>query len=341
MKTKPWSGGSPSDYHPVPLLATLLLAAGMMQPAFAQSTSDFSATGGVNRWPQGRVPYVFTPGVTDSVKKAVLAGMNEWMDSGGAIAFVEEPNLTPASNKPYLRIRIGDDNASLIGPRIPTELSIVAGMVAGAHSHATHELGHALGYPHEQSRPDRDSFVTVHFSRLLPSKVHNFTMEPWEYWPPGVIFTPYSYDSIMHYDWCLGGVLGCGNAVKGRDDVMTTADPFWQYRTGGWIGNDGATMSDNDRRRAQMVFGKAIWVDKGSDCTFADGRRTCDVLGFIGPYKTIQDAVATVPDIWLFGIQPLPTLMIKTGTYSKGAAGSLRLSKPMKLVAWERRVRIE
>lgn len=323
------------------LVMVLLHVSAAMQPALAQLSTNFNATGGVNRWPQGRVPYVFAANVTESVKKAARAAMNEWMDSGGAISFIETPGLTPASQIPYLLISIGSRNTSVIGPQVPTELNLVAGMVEGAHSHATHELGHALGYPHEQSRPDRDAYVTVHFDRIIDGEKHNFVVDPWEEWPPGVLFTPYSYDSIMHYDWCLGSLKGCGQSVKGKDDTMTTADPFWQYRTGGWIGTDSAGLADSDRRRAEMVFGKAIWVDKNSSCTFADGRRNCDVFNFIGPFKTVTDAVGAVPDLWIPTAQPLPTLMIKTGTYSKGSSGPLRLSKPMKLVAWERRVRIE
>ena len=33
-----------------------------------------------------------------------------------------------------------------------------------------HELGHALGMNHEQSRPDRDQYVTVHWNNVRPGK---------------------------------------------------------------------------------------------------------------------------------------------------------------------------
>lgn len=37
-----------------------------------------------------------------------------------------------------------------------------------------HELGHALGMSHEQSRPDRDQYVNIHRERIRSGKAHNF-----------------------------------------------------------------------------------------------------------------------------------------------------------------------
>ena len=40
----------------------------------------------------------------------------------------------------------------------------------GTEGKAIHELMHALGIFHEQSRADRDEFVKVHLDNVIPSK---------------------------------------------------------------------------------------------------------------------------------------------------------------------------
>jgi len=37
-----------------------------------------------------------------------------------------------------------------------------------------HELMHAVGFFHEQSRTDRDDFITVHFDNIKPGAYSKF-----------------------------------------------------------------------------------------------------------------------------------------------------------------------
>ncbi len=58
-----------------------------------------------------------------------------------------------------------------------------------------HELLHAAGLWHEQSRRDRDSFVQINYQNIDASARHNFDIHDTD----AEIITPYDKNSIMHY----------------------------------------------------------------------------------------------------------------------------------------------
>jgi choriolysin H len=60
---------------------------------------------------------------------------------------------------------------------------------------AVHEMMHALGYYHEQSRSDRDQYVTINLSNVRSGMEHNFDKRT-DTTDQG---TTYDYASVMHY----------------------------------------------------------------------------------------------------------------------------------------------
>lgn len=57
-----------------------------------------------------------------------------------------------------------------------------------------HEIGHAIGFYHEQSRNDRDDYINIIWKNVGPGKYSQFDkgLES----PRGV---EYDYGSVMHY----------------------------------------------------------------------------------------------------------------------------------------------
>lgn len=66
-----------------------------------------------------------------------------------------------------------------------------------------HEILHAAGFYHEQSRDDRDDFITVNINNVKSKNRHNFKKynQRWWHWffPEGKNIGKYDYGSIMHY----------------------------------------------------------------------------------------------------------------------------------------------
>lgn len=60
---------------------------------------------------------------------------------------------------------------------------------------AIHEIGHALGLWHEQSRSDRDEFVEIVIENVKIKARHNFDMHIQD----GIDLGEYDFNSIMHY----------------------------------------------------------------------------------------------------------------------------------------------
>lgn len=60
-----------------------------------------------------------------------------------------------------------------------------------------HELLHALGFLHEQSRPDRDTYIQVNYANIRPGAEEEFEKYPAD--QVDLLGTEYDYDSVMHY----------------------------------------------------------------------------------------------------------------------------------------------
>ncbi|XP_065691170.2 meprin A subunit alpha isoform X2 [Patagioenas fasciata] len=60
-----------------------------------------------------------------------------------------------------------------------------------------HEILHALGFYHEQSRSDRDDYVNIWWDEIIAGREHNFEKYDDDFITD--LNTPYDYESLMHY----------------------------------------------------------------------------------------------------------------------------------------------
>ena len=80
-----------------------------------------------------------------------------------------------------------------------------------------HEFMHALGLFHEQSRPDRDTYVYINLTDVSPGTEGNFNKYDFDF--VSIEDVPYDYESVMHYS-ATGFVQTPGG---------TSIDPYIPY----------------------------------------------------------------------------------------------------------------
>jgi hypothetical protein len=107
----------------------------------------------------------------------------------------------PTDGSPFLNIgTFGNDIcSSYVGVDGTAQTSdgqfLFLGLSCLSEGKVQHEVMHALGFFHEHSRPDRDSFVTVHDEWIQEGFAVNFQIATLN----NTLGTKYDYKSVMHY----------------------------------------------------------------------------------------------------------------------------------------------
>jgi len=185
------------------------------------------------RWPNATVPYTFADDWDDAaivgdenatMRATILAAMDE-IEQVTAVRFVAR-----SGQDDYVRFRDSGGCSSKVG-RQGGRQDVNLALGCNNTFIVAHEILHALGFNHEQSRDNRNTFVAINWDNIINDKKHNFEIADYS-WDLGA----YDYDSVMHYGEhafckrdgtgaCVGPTITtipAGTAIGQRTHLSTT-----------------------------------------------------------------------------------------------------------------------
>nr|XP_044630474.1 meprin A subunit beta isoform X2 [Equus asinus] len=149
-----------------------------------------SIIGETYRWPH-TIPYVLEDSLDMNAKGVILNAFERYRLKT-CIDF--KPWAGEAN---YIAVIKDSGCWSYVGNRRVGRQELSIGENCDRIATVQHEFLHALGFWHEQSRSDRDDYVSIIWDRILSGREHNFNT--YDDQVSDSLNVPYDYTSVMHY----------------------------------------------------------------------------------------------------------------------------------------------
>ncbi|GMR61539.1 hypothetical protein PMAYCL1PPCAC_31734, partial [Pristionchus mayeri] len=169
-------------------------------------------TSAVKMWqPMGApvIPYSFEPGFPRDKLQVIYDSIKFW-EQRTCIRF----RPATSADRAFVSFNHNSDRCSSAVGRSGYKQMVNLGPGCHSVTIVAHELEHAFGALHVQSRSDRDNYVIIDFANIKSGTEHNFQRDP----PYGDVLStygiPYEFGSMQHYpEWAF--------AISNRPTIYT------------------------------------------------------------------------------------------------------------------------
>jgi hypothetical protein len=171
----------------------------------------FSYLDATTRWPLKLIPFEFDIGMMaadDSFKKRIYSAIDHW-EKNTCLKFEhyqrEKHKNTHKAKLVFVKSETGcisnigypnthfEENSQVIVTSIFLSKTCMYGQII-------HEIGHIIGFFHEQSRGDRDNFIKIQWENIMDPENYNANfVSASNFIEPDNLGIPYDINSIMHY----------------------------------------------------------------------------------------------------------------------------------------------
>ncbi|PSP40402.1 hypothetical protein BRC68_17935 [Halobacteriales archaeon QH_6_64_20] len=210
-------------------------------------------------WPDGVVPYEIASDLPNTNTNRVHDAIDHW-EANTPIEFVQHTNQND-----FIEFVPANGCSSFVGRRGGRQpINLAGGCGTGS---TIHEIAHAVGIWHEQSRSDRDVFIDVKFDNIEEGKAGNFRKHE-----GANDIGRYDHGSIMHYP-----PYGFS---KNRDKTIEAPEPIGQRRG----------LSEGDLDAAFRLYGPS---DAGTVGGVTDDRQGISFDSDVSPDPVVLAGVQT------------------------------------------------